>query len=95
MNIFKTGEMGEMGKGGATQNSDSAFLDFPTSPEDTFFWRRPLFTVRSTALSHALELSSSTITSGTIAFRKKLRLHFFGIDSMFIPNSLSTYHMVA
>lgn len=65
MNIFRSGKMREMGKGGEheeTQSSDGDFLDFLMSAWDMFCTDLPVFTLRSTALSHGLELSSSAST---------------------------------
>lgn len=65
MNIFRSGKMREMGKGGEheeTQSSDGDFLDFLMSAWDTFCTDLPVFTLRSTALSRGLELSSSAST---------------------------------
>lgn len=77
-NIFRSGEMREMRKGGGhegTQSSDRAFLGFLMPPENICCTPFP---VRPTALSHRFELSRSAYTSGTTAFRKELRLTFFG-----------------
>lgn len=77
-NIFRSGEMREMRKGGrheGTQSSDGAFLGFLMPPEDICC---TAFPARPTAVSHDFELSRSAYRSGTTAFRNELRLTFFG-----------------
>lgn len=69
INVFKSREMREIGKGGEheeIQSSDGDFLGFLMSPWDMFC---------TDLLSHGLELSKQC---HHLPFRKEFRLYFFG-----------------